>query len=137
MKIIIAVNYFGENAPWFWIWVLNIPGVWIHQGFEYARVLNTLRLWICFWYWIYQGSKYARALNIQGSNTPGFWICQDSEYTTALNMLLVLNIPGFLMCQGYKGFWICLWISLFMLKYVWICQNMHDIPTSSWIAFIF
>ena len=44
-KLIIAVKLFSENTPtWMFDWilnmlrVLNIPGFWIHQGFEYSRV---------------------------------------------------------------------------------------------------
>ena len=41
MKIIIAVNYFRENAPsQMFDKVLNMPGFLIHQGSEYTRVQN-------------------------------------------------------------------------------------------------
>ena len=133
------------NIPGFWTCqgseytrVLSVPGFWIYQGSEYTSVMNTPG------FWIHQGSEHAMVQDI-----PGFWICKGSEhtrvlnmsglwiyynsayasgteYTTALNMLLALNIPRFLISQGYRGFWICLWICLYMLKYVWVCQNMHE-----------
>ena len=69
-----------------------------------------------------------------------FWICQGSEYTKVLNMPLVLNIPGFWICQGHTGSeyaWICLimsdWICLDLSEYAAICSNM---PKSAWMAFV-
>ena len=44
-----------SNIPW----ILNIPGFWLYQGFEYAEILNMPG------FWIYHGSKYARVT--QGS----------------------------------------------------------------------
>ena len=76
-------------------------------------------------FWIYQSSEYTRVLNI-----PGFWIYQSSEYTTALNMLVVPNIPRFLICQGYRGLWICLRICLNMPEYAWIYLHLPE-----WLLF--
>ena len=77
--------------------------------FRFAKALHSrclARFWIC------QSSKYTRVL-----------IHQGSEYTRALNVLLVLNIPRFLICWGYRSFRICLWL---MLKFVWKFQKMHE-----------
>ena len=88
--------------------------------FRFAKALHSrclTRFWIC------QSSKYTRVL-----------IHQGSKYNTrALNMLLVLNIPRFLICWGYRGFWICLWV---MLEFVWKCQKMHEYNYICLIGFL-
>ena len=124
------------NMPWFWIYkgseysrVLNMQGFWIYQGYTgFCMCLNIPRwflnmpdyVWICqnvehFIAHGWQGCEYAsnpeytRDLNMAlVLNIPGFWICQDSEYAR------VLDIPEFWKCQSSEyvkflnmpGFWI-------------------------------
>ena len=69
MKIIIAVNYFRENAK-----VLNMPEFRIQQGSKYASVL------IISGFWMYHDSEYT----------------SGTEYTKDLNiprLQRVLNVP--------------------------------------------
>ena len=68
---------------------------------------------------------------------PGVWTNQCSKYTKVLNMPLVLNLPGFWICQGHTGFWICMNIPeyawLCLAEYAGICVNM---PNSAWMVFV-
>ena len=120
------INYFPQNAP----------GLLINYGSKYVWVLNISGPWICLWFWICQSFEQTRVLI-----KPGFWIYQVSEYASGyarvLNRRLVLNLPGFWICQGYTGFWIYLimsrWICLGMCEYAGICVNM---PKSAWMAFV-
>ena len=71
-------------------------------------------------------------------NVAEFWIYQGSEYAFGFECTRILNIPEFLICQGYTGFricrinsWICAWICLIMFGYVWKCLNMLE---HAWIC---
>ena len=150
----------GLNIPGFWICKASeytkvtqtSECVWISLDnsriclvmFEYARMLSTnstlfrsvlLRLQfaifknivqkrICIIFakrsiaYVWQGCQYA-------------W---DSEYTRVLNMPLVLNMPGFCICQGSEyarvldipRFWICQvseYVRVLNIPGFWICQG--------------
>ena len=116
-----------DTKTWYW-----------ENNYSHELFLNVLhhrgltRFWACFWFLI----------------CLWFWICQSFGYTMVLNMLLVLNIPGFLIyktpeyarvMQGSEYAWtipeyvcLCL-VCLNMLEYIGICMN---VPTSVWMCFV-
>ena len=56
--------------------VLNMPGICVYQGPEYASILNIPVLGI-----------------YEGSEIPQFQICKDSEYT---GLHWLLNVPEYI-----------------------------------------
>ena len=51
-----------------------------------------------------------------------------------MSLFLILNIPGFWICQVYTGFLMCLNnFCLNMPKYAWMCLNIPEWYLFSWI----
>ena len=86
---------------------LNMPGFWIHQDSEYARVLNVPQFWICSWFRICHESKYTRVVNISGS----YRVSKMPEYATIISEYA--------------------WICLIMPQYTSICGNMREFTWKS------
>ena len=83
-------------------------------------------------------SEYTRVLNMPRIlNIPGFLICQGSKYVSDLEFANVLNIPGFWIYQSYTAFWIYQnnsWTCLNVHEYTGICVNM---PISAWMTVLY
>ena len=139
--------------------VLNMWGFWIYQGSEYTRFLHIKAYFIHLLHVIpahqalfdfFGTFSHSKSFKF-ASSLSGFhlWIvlnllkyaffihsaCITCLSRRCLHIPLVLNMPGFSVCRGYTGFWVCLnnsWTSLNMPEYVEICRN---VPKSTWVAF--
>ena len=84
----------------------------------------STRFWICLGFSIWQRSEYTGVLNIPG------W-----KYARVLNMILVLNIPGFLIYYGSECARVtkCFEYVWTIPGYDWLCLNVSK---SVWMAFV-